>query len=41
LEQGLGRENFTDEVRDAWIAMYAMVSEAMQRGAAVAVAVAV
>jgi hemoglobin-like flavoprotein len=39
LEQGLGKENFTDEVRDAWVAMYMMVSEAMQCGAAVALAV--
>jgi hemoglobin-like flavoprotein len=39
LEQGLGKEQFTDEVRDAWIAMYGMVTEAMQRGAAVAVPV--
>jgi hemoglobin-like flavoprotein len=37
LEQGLGKDNFTDEVRDAWVAMYGMVSEAMQCGAAVAV----
>ena len=39
LEQGLGTENFTDEVHDAWVAMYVMVSEAMKCGAAVAVAV--
>ena len=39
LEQGLGKENFTDEVQDAWVAMYVMVSEAMQCGASVAVAV--
>ena len=39
LEQGLGKENFTDEVRDAWVAMYVRVSEAMQCGAALTLAV--
>ena len=39
LEQGLGTENFTDEVHDAWVAMYVMVSEAMKSDAAVTVAV--
>jgi hemoglobin-like flavoprotein len=33
LEQGLG-EAFTPEVRDAWAAMYELVSSAMKRGAA-------
>ena len=38
LEKGLG-EAFTPEVRDAWVAMYGVVTAAMQRGAA-AIAVA-
>src|SRR5258708_2633009 len=33
LEAGLGSV-FTDEVRDAWTAMYGSVASAMQRGAA-------
>src|SRR5262249_1989897 len=39
LEQGLGEEQFTDEVRDAWIALYVRLTEAMLRGSAVTVGV--
>jgi hypothetical protein len=29
LEQGLGRDAFTDEIRQAWLAAYAVLSDAM------------
>lgn len=39
LEQGLG-EAFTPEIRDAWLAMYAVVHDTMLEGAREAVAIA-